>query len=390
MNQAREVWEMSSISRRTVFRGAAGAAGLAAFSHVSGLRSIRAQGAAYEIVSFGPVTDGVMAEGDFRSNPGSMNDIHANGTAFGRLAASAEKFFPVLFNADGSLTKLKSGTFGGFVAGMNASGVAVGEVYETPDGRLTAEDEGKRPAAWIDGELVRLDLPGDRKYDFSRLGGRASSVSDNGVIFGSANGYDVLWVDGVVQVLEPQQGDLFLGSFITVMPDGRLMAERDEWYTNDDGSRSSRGVIGVFDSGSFQDLPTGSLDLGKRGTPSFVGINDAGHGLFSFQPTDFAFTLVTGLDVVPIVLDPRETGVLFRPSGFNAANEIVGAMSTRQDLDFEPAIWRDGTFTPLAELLPGENGFHNLSVFGISNDGIIAGHGWDADGGFHPLLFVPA
>jgi hypothetical protein len=31
-----------------------------------------------------------------------------------------------------------------------------------------------------------------------------------------------------------------------------------------------------------------------------------------------------------------------------------------------------------------------LIASGISDDGIIAGSGWDEDGAFHPLLFIPA
>lgn len=381
---------MSRVSRRTLFTGAAAAAGLAAIGHVPGARLIRAQGAAYEIVSFGPVEEGVLPEGNFRPSRGGINDIHANGTGFGNIAASSEKFFPALFNPDGSLTKLKSGSFGGVVFDLNASGQAVGAAYENPGGKVSDVDNGRRPATWINGELVRLDLPADKRYDFSRIGGSATSVSDDGKIYGNANGYDIVWVDGTVQILEPQQGDLYISSYLALMPDGRLVAQRSEQYKNDDGSSSSRGVIGVYDNGSFQDLPTGSLDLGKKGTPFFVGINSAGHGLFGYRPTDFAYTLVSGLEVEPIVLDPRETGSLFTPSGFNESNTIVGTMSLRQDLDPEPAIWRDGTIEPLAELLPADHGFNNLSVSGISDDGIISASGWDADGGFHPLLFVPA
>jgi hypothetical protein len=388
-----EDWAMSGLSRRSVFKGAtgfAGVAGLAALGRLPGAQLVRAQSAAYEIVSFGPVAEGVIAEGYFRSMPGRIQGIHGNGTAFGNLAASAEKFFPALFNADGSVAKLKSGTYGGVVNGLNADGIAVGATYENIGGVIIDGDEGKRPAAWIDGELVRLDLPSEKRYDFSRTGGTATSISADGTIFGEANGHAVRWVDGAVQVLEAQQGDAYFIGFHAILPDGRIVAARAEQFANDDGLRMSRGVFGVYDNGAFEVLPVGTLDLGIRGAPTFVAVNSAGSVLCRYNPTDFTTTLVTGLEIEPIVLDPRETGHLFTPAGFNAANEIVGSWALRQDLDTEPAIWRDGEYTPLAELLPADHGFLNLSVSGISDDGVISGHGFDADGGFHPLLFVPS
>jgi hypothetical protein len=369
-----------------VFKGAAGAAGLAAVSHMPGAQLIRAQSAAYEIVSFGPVAEGVLPANAFRPERGSMVGIHANGTAFGRVAASAEKFFPALFNADGSLIKLKSGTFGGSVSGLNASGVAVGSAYENPGGRIdvaTNDDEGTRPAAWIDGELMRLDLPGDKRYDFSRLGGSASSVSDDGVVFGSANGYDLLWIDGAVQVLPFQDGSGNQLDYYQITPGGTLIGSQS--FYDDDGN--SQTAYGSIDGTSFS--PFNFSDFGQ--VSAFpVEINSANEVLFTGTPTDLPFANITGPGLDPVVIDFREEGIWFSVTGFNSKGDVVGSWRARQDLDAAPALLRDGELTPLADLLPADHGFENMIVSGISDDGIIAGHAWDADGGFHPLLFVPA
>lgn len=375
---------MSGLSRRSTFKGSLAAAGVAAISHVPGARLIRAQNAAYEVVSFGPIVEGVMAEGFYWPQMGAVQGIHGGGTAFGHIATSAEKFTPCLFNADGSLTKLKSGSYGGRVTGMNASGTVVGASYDTIDGQGERFITLEQPVAWIDGEFVRLPVPeADSPND--DLIGSARSVSDDGVIYGFANGYSLRWTNGEPEILPNQVGDSS-ASYQGILPDGSMLVRL---YSSSTQTYSS----GILNGGTIEPLDL-SEELVDNNFVQLVGVNSAGAALmYAFFLGSNAAAYVGNIlkaGEETVVLDPRADGISFRPSGFNASNQVVGPFQLRDGVDAVPAIWDAGEFTMLEDMLPADHGFHMLTVSGISDDGIISGSGWDEDGGFHPLLFVPA
>ena len=375
---------MSRLSRRSLLTGAASAGALLALNHVTPGRLVRAQGAAYTIVSFGPMTEGVREEGDFIPNFGGITGIHASGTAFGNLASSAEKFTPTLFMPDGSVSKLKSGKFGGDVRAMNAAGRAVGVVFETDESRETWNYEGLAPALWIDSELTRLPLP-DPKEEYSDLGGMAIAISDSGSILGEGNGHAILWVDGEAQTLptETPLGESI--EYLALTPDSTLIAQTSSY-----DSVVSKWIYrpGVVEAGEFKalELPEDTL-TGAIPTASTNSANDL---LFRFFPTDLPFNVIIAKGSDPIILDHRKDGVYFTSYEFNASHVLVGSLQMRAGDDFRPALLQDGEFTFLEDLLPADHGFSRFFANGIADDGTISGGGYDVNGDFHPLLFVPA
>jgi hypothetical protein len=376
---------MSRLSRRTIFKGSLAAAGTAALSHVSGGRLIRAQNAAYEIVSFGPIADGVMAEGFYWPQMGNMQGIHGSGTAFGHIATSAEKFTPCLFNSDGTTTKLKSGTYGGRTIAMNSSGTVVGASYDTIDGQGERFTTLEQPVAWVDGEFIRLPVPDAESETASRTGS-ARYVSEDGVIMGSGNGHSLRWTNGEAEILPRQLGDGSSLNYIGMLPDGSLIVLQ---YV---GSTRTYQT-GVLNGDAVEPFARVGA-VAEAQTPNLVGVNSVGAALlytFFIGSTTAAYAgniVKPGEDTIEI--DPRADGISFRPNGFNASNQVVGPFQPRDGVDAVPAIWDAGEFTMLEDLLPADHGYHMLIASGISDDGIIAGSGWDEDGAFHPLLFIPA
>ena len=375
---------MSRICRRSALVGFAGTAGIAALSRMPGTHTVSAQGSGYDIVSFGPISEGVIPADGSRTRYGTVFNILGGGTAVGSVPASAEKMYPSLFHPDGSLTKLKSGAFGGIVLDMNDNGTAVGGVAENAGGVRTESDEGNRPAAWIDGELVRLELPEGHLFESALTGGQAGAISNDGVIFGFANGYQLVWIDGIPQEL-PQlsdAGDSLFYSLIT--RDGTLMASRAMF---DDSGSYLGSEYGSVDGATFTPFATSGLS----GINTYIhSANSAGEVLIYSFPTDLTISNIVGVGQDPIVIDTRHDGIEFMPAGFNASHEVAGMMYLRPDLEGEPAIWKDGEVTSLSPLLPADHGYRQLVLSGISDDGVVAASGWDDDGAFHPLLFVPA
>lgn len=374
---------MPGFSRRSLASGFAGAAGLAAVNRLAGGRLTNAQSNGYDIVTFGPFSEGVIPADGGRTRYGTVHNILGDGTAVGAIPASEEKTYPSLFHPDGSLTRLKSGTYGGLVLDMNDSGTAVGIVNENAGGVQTEGDEGARPAAWIDGELVRLELPDGLANEFSLTGGMAGAISNDGVILGFANGYSVAWVEGTLQQL-PQAtdaGDFLFFNLIT----------RNGTFVGSSPSFDETGSYTGSQYGSIEGTVFTPFAMTGMDGPNVFALsaNSASELLIFATPTDLAITNIVGVGLDPVVIDPRPDGINFLPAGFNASHEVVGMMRLRQDLDGEPAIWKDGVVTSLAPLLPEDHGYRRLNARGISDDGVVAASGWDADGAFHPLLFVP-
>lgn len=372
---------MSRFTRRSLLKGAAGAAGLATASSLPGARLIRAQGASYEIVSFGPIADGVLPEGYFRPRPGGINGINGNGIAFGTIAASEEKFTPTIFNTDGTVSKLKSGAFGGTVTAMNADGTAIGRVYESVNGIDEGDDSMERPALWIDRELTRLPLPSS---DSDYAGGYTTAISNNGTVLGYANGVgDVLWTNNEPQVLNNYPGDNFDEriDFLDLVPDGELVVRR----TSTDGGTVR--TYGLLDGDAFTEFAVPDIGDSYAYTES---INSRGDLLMYAFTGGVEFNWISAVGADPQLIDFRNEAAFFSTIAVNADLQVLGWWAPRRDLDTEPVILHDGEITPLADLLPADHGFDISIVNGISDDGVISGGGYDADGGFHPLLFVPA
>lgn len=370
---------MSRFTRRSLLKGAAAGAGLATVSSLPGARLIRAQGASYEIVSFGPIGDGVLPEGYFRPQRGGINGIHADGTAFGSTASSEEKLTPTLFHLDGTMTKLKSGGFGGTVNGMNADGAAVGRVYESVAGIDEGNDSMDRPALWIDRELIRLPM---LESESSWAGSYASSISDSGAIFGYHYGSgNVVWIDNEPQELEGYNADYTLyTSYLGLTPAGEMIVSRSGSAVDD------MTLYGLLAGDEFTEFAVPN-DIG---TAYLNRVNSRGDALMYATTVDTQLYWISAVGAEPELIDFRDGEPFFTPTAFNADHQIVGWWAPRRNLKSEPAVLRDGEFTLLAELLPADHGFSISTVNGISDDGVISGGGYDADGGFHPLLFVPA
>jgi hypothetical protein len=375
---------MFSVSRRSLIKGTIAGAGLAAFQTNPGTRFVRAQGANYEIVSFGAVPEGVLPEGFLLPQFGAVTGVTPDGTGFGRVAASTEKFTPALFGDNGKLTKLKSGKFGGTVSAVNSAGSAVGSTYDVPageDGDIFTNPL-QQPVAWIDGEIVRLPVPAPAS-DSADLIGSARSISDEGVILGSGNGHTLLWSDGEPEILPTRDTNDRSLTFSAITAAGELIGST---FFYDQQTRTSSNVYGIINGSAIdpftfpEEFSTGLF---------FRGTNSAGHVLYVVFRGGISLAIIAVPGEDPIIVNSGEDGVSFTPFGFNASNQVVGNWQARASDDSEPAIWQDGEFTPLKSLLPPDHSFHRITVSGISDDGIIAGSGWDEDGGFHPLLFIP-
>lgn len=347
-------------------------------------RLVYAQAAAYEIISFGPITKEVQIKYDWGTSPhaGDVRGIHSGGVAFGRVAASEEKFTPTLFHPDGSVTKLKSGQFGGDVNAINTNGHAVGAAYDFAGGEPDdlAEHYGSRPALWIDGELTRLPMP-EKTQEGVGTGGYAKSISDTGAIFGRANGQDVLWIDGNPQLLLGNSEYGYL-SYRDLTPDGTLIAEASTYSAEANDWALRRGAVrdGVF---TPFDLPE-EVDL--LSGPTLV--NSANEVLYGLIDDDFMLrkTAIVAADGQVQLTDFGDRGLDFFPAGFNAGHEIIG--DWLGDFRSYPAALMRGEDVVYLETLIPSNRFSMINVKGISDDGTIAAEA-NGDGGYHPLLLIP-
>lgn len=384
---------MSSVSRRTLVKGALGAGGIAALGRFPGATQLtRAQGnGGYAIVSFGPVAEGVQPEGYFRPGFGGINGIHGStGAAFGNIAVSNEKFSPALFTADGTLRRLQSGTYGGDILALNAGGMAAGFVYDTPRGIGEGGFIRRHPAAWIDGKQVRLPVP-ELKYSFSNPSGYAYGISDDGVILGEAYGHDLLWIDGEIELLPSSEdrdpnnnssSDYEL-NYSAITPTGEIV--RTGRFYSGEGDVELALVNG--DEVSVLALPDGfTITI----FDAFIAGSNGDVLVRTFAGADLPVSAIVNPDRDPVIVDTREEGAYFYPVAFNANHDLLGMWRPHLGIVAEPAIWREGEITPLSALLPADHGYDLISVSDMSDDGAITGSGWDADGGYHPLLFVPA
>ncbi|MCC6703862.1 MAG: hypothetical protein IT334_03230 [Thermomicrobiales bacterium] len=375
---------MSRLSRRSLLAGAAGASALAALNGFTPARLVRAQGAAYEIVSFGPITEGVQPEGDYVPNFGGISNISGGGTGYGWLAASKEKLTPTLFMPDGTMSKMKSGTYGGVVRGVNAGGHAVGNVFENVEGLPGEKDTGARPALWIDGELTRLPLP-DPSDEYVSIGGLTLGISDDGAILGRASGNSVLWIDEEPNVLPATSANEENFEYQRITPAGGLFGRASGYNDDTEEFEYQYGIIedGVMSAVDLPDFITGN------GFFSAV-MNSAGEFMFVVTPTDLPFIVIATPGAETIEVDHRSEGIYFFANAFNANHDFVGSYQRRAGDDARTTLLRDGEFMPIEDMLPAGHGYHRIFANGISDDGIISGSAYDEDGGFHPLLFVPA
>jgi len=374
---------MSRLSRRSLLAGAAGASALAVLNRPS--RHALAQATTYKIITFGAVREAVQIAYSWGVSPdaGEIKGIHSGGTAFGRVAASDKKFTPTLFHPDGSLTRLKSGEFGGSVHAINSSGHAVGAAYDFAGGEPTdrAEHYGSRPALWIDGELTRLPMP-DKTQEGIGTGGYAAAISDTGAIFGYANGQDVLWIDGEPQFLpgNSEHGSL---SYRGLTPDGTLISEASTYSAEANAWAVRRGTMrdGVF---TPFDLPE---DVELLSGPTLV--NSANDVLYGLIGDDFMLrkTAIVASDGQVQLTDFGDAGLDFFPVGFNAGHEIIGDWQGDYR-NYPAALMRGEELIYLETLLP-DNDFWPIDIKGISDAGIIAAEGEDRNRDFHVLLIVP-
>jgi len=187
--------------------GSSAFAALAAFGHLSGARLVQAQGTTkYDIVDFGALTQGVRIPNGSRLLYGGFTDIASDGTSFGKIGVSEERFSPALWNAEGKLKKLKSSTYGGVVNALNANGDAAGQLFAEINGG--DYQTINKPAAWIGGDMTELPLPAPA-YEGGESNGTATGISDDGVIVGNGNGYQLRWVNGSPEIIvAPDQTSL--------------------------------------------------------------------------------------------------------------------------------------------------------------------------------------
>lgn len=372
---------MSSFNRRSILKGSLVAASAAALAQVPAIRTSLAQTAAYEIVTFGPIADGVYPDGYFWPVWGGITGIHSGGTAFGNIATSDEKLTPALFASDGSSIKVKSGTFGGRINAVNAAGHAAGIAFDTINGVGSDRGQLGQPAIWIDRELTRLPIPEQVNPAFP-VAGVAEMITDDGVVFGRGSGFALRWVNGEMELLLP---DLFADSFIIyeqMLSDGTLVVRRQSYSSND-------VVVGYLAESEIEPL---SLPAEFIGDPSFQVVSASSDGALLANIWNGGLPeskiIRRGDDPFDVTLATRDE--YFQPAGHNSANQVVGMWQEREAEAFTAAIWEDGVTTPLDDLLPSNHGYRKIFLSGISDDGIISGDGWDEDGGSHPLLFVPA
>ena len=376
-----EIVEMSIFNRRSVMKHSLAAASVAAFAQVSVFRKSLAQGAVYDIVSFGPLADGVHPEGYFWPVWGGIAGIHGAGMAFGDIATSPEKLTPALFESDGTSTKLKSGEFGGSVNAVNADGIAVGIAFDSING--VGSDRGKlgQPAVWIDRELTRLPIPEPFQPGIDAAG-VAEMITDDGVIFGRGSGFALRWINGEVEILPP---DIFPDSYIIherMLTDGTLVVRRQNYSTNE-------LVFGYLVGSEIEPL---SLPDGFMSDPNFQIVAESSDGALLTrvwgQGSPQTKIARRGEDPIDVTFETRDE--YFLPGGLNSANQVVGSWQRTEADAVTAAVWEDGVMTSLESLLPANHEFHRIRATGISDEGIIAGEGWDEDGAFHPLLFVPS
>src|SRR6478735_7773469 len=198
---------MNGMTRRSMLAGSSAFAALAAVGHLPGAQLVRAQGSTkYDLVDFGALTQGVRIPDGSRLLYGGFTGIASDGTSFGKIGVSEERFSPALWNLEGKLKKLKSSTYGGVVRALNANGDAAGQLFAAINGG--DYNTINKPAAWIGGDLTELPLP-DPAYAGGESNGVANGISDDGVIVGSGNGYQLRWVNGSPEIIvAPDQTSL--------------------------------------------------------------------------------------------------------------------------------------------------------------------------------------
>src|SRR5688500_3256353 len=83
----------------------------------------------YAVRELGALT-GVITD-SFRPYGGVLSGINSAGEVGGALVVSAVKVAPAIWSVEGKQRRLKSGTFGGEVTALNASGLAVGLEFQS-------------------------------------------------------------------------------------------------------------------------------------------------------------------------------------------------------------------------------------------------------------------
>src|SRR6476620_10209128 len=126
---------MVACTRRSLFAGSAALAAFAGLSALPGVRLVQAQDdSTYDLIYFGALTDGVRLPNGSRLLYGGATGIANDGTSFGKLAVSEERFSPALWDINGKAKRLKSSTFGGVINEMNAKGEAAGQLFAEING----------------------------------------------------------------------------------------------------------------------------------------------------------------------------------------------------------------------------------------------------------------
>lgn len=371
---------MNRVSRRTLLSGSFATAALLGLQHHSRTAAFAAQADdSYDMVDFGPLTEGVLRENASRPDFGGPTGITGDGTIFGKIGVSAERFSPAIWDKAGALKRLKSGEFGGTVLGMNSQGDAVGQLYAAAGGGDS--DTLNTPAAWIDGDLVKLPLPEPRE-SYYKAQGSATGISDDGVIVGNGSGYNLRWINGQP---EPISGT-----------DSFFMSQGTRIVINAKGTIAA-GVIPADGGGAVPAIlhpdqgEISPVEMPEEFAKSYVtlaAINGV-DTLLSYAITDVFLGFLTGSGKITTTLDLRPTGGSFRPLALNDTNDVIGNFQARAVDPYVPAIWHAGETAPVPLAMPASSKLTLYSVAGISNDGAIAGIAYTSDAVLHPVLLVP-
>lgn len=370
--------EMAACTRRSLFAGSAALAAFAGLSALPEVRLTRAQGAAtYDLVDFGAFVDGVRLPNGSRLLYGGATGIANDGTSFGKIAVSEERFSPALWSPEGKVKRLKSSTFGGVINALNAGGDAAGQLFaEINGGNYQTLN---KPVAWIGGDMNELPMP-DPAFAGGEMGGTATGISDDGVIVGSGNGYQLRWVNGAPEIVTaPDQARIST----------LLINSKGEMATSVSSSQGADQVqkVARFDGTNFTvlDPPPGTEQYGQ----SPVAINNDGVILAYVYIVDVFVAVLYGNDKTTL-LDLRDSGGTFIPRAFNDKNEVIGSWQAHFNDKVVQAIWRGTEPEDLSAQVPESSGLKLAVVTGINSDGIICGTATDEDFAVHPILLVPA
>lgn len=328
-----------------------------------------------DLEGFEPTSD------DCSGNEGVPYAISAGNVVVGFFPLNEERIAPGVFT-ETERTRVRGGSGGGQVRGINSSGQMVGFVYETRRSDPCKFPTDKVPALWIDGELTRLPIP-----DWA-IEGQAMGISDDGLVAGwvrSSNGVvtPVTWPDPVTITpldMPDVKGARATSGVVTgVSPNGTITGYAR--WEDEDGKTVRQSAV-IWGADGVTRLEGLAERTGNVGT----AVNDSGV-VVGYAPNDAGMTVATiWMDGEATQLAPTQLTTESGALGINTIGSVVGYAETVNG----PVglMWLNGEVINLNMLAPG-SGFAVIRATDINDLGAVSAIATDPDGIRHAVLLIP-